>query len=36
VFVKGWPAGAVSDFINYLVSPEGQEIVKKEGFIPLY
>jgi len=36
VFVQGWPAGAVSDFINYLVSPEGQEIVKKEGFIPLY
>ena len=36
MFTDGWPTGAVSSFINYIVSKEGQEIVKKEGFIPLF
>ncbi|MCD6486407.1 MAG: PstS family phosphate ABC transporter substrate-binding protein [Syntrophobacterales bacterium] len=36
MFTNGWPKGAVSDFINFVVGPQGQEIVKKEGFVPLY
>jgi len=36
MFTQGWPTGAVSDFLNYILSPKGQEIVKKEGYIPLY
>ena len=36
MFTDGWPEGRVLDFINFVVSLEGQEIVKKEGFIPLY
>jgi len=36
MFTRGWPTGAVSDFMNYVLSPKGQEIVKKEGYIPLY
>ena len=36
MFTSGWPTGNVSDFINFMVSPEGQNIVKKEGFVPLY
>ena len=36
MFTDGWPKGAVSDFINFVVSPKGQEIVKREGFVPLY
>ena len=36
MFTNGWPSGNVMDFINYLVSPEGQDIVKKEGFVTIY
>jgi phosphate transport system substrate-binding protein len=36
MFTDGWPMGVVSDFINFVVSPQGQELVKKEGFVPLY
>ncbi|MEA3221882.1 MAG: phosphate ABC transporter substrate-binding protein [Thermodesulfobacteriota bacterium] len=36
MFTDGWPNGAVADFINFVVSPKGQVIVKKEGYIPLY
>lgn len=36
MFTNGWPEGTVSDFINFVVGPEGQEIVKKEGYVPLY
>ncbi len=36
MFTNGWPKGTVSDFINFVVGPQGQEIVKKEGFVPLY
>jgi len=36
MFTRGWPTGAVSDFMNYILSPKGQEIVKQEGYIPLY
>jgi len=36
MFTNGWPTGTVSSFINFIVSREGQEIVTKEGFIPLF
>ncbi len=36
MFTDGWPKGAVADFINFVVSPKGQVIVEKEGYIPLY
>jgi len=36
MFTSGWPTGIVSDFINFVVSKEGQELVKKEGYVPLF
>ncbi len=36
MFTKGWPVGIVSDYINFVLSKTGQDIVKKEGFVPLY
>lgn len=36
MFTDGWPTGMTSSFINFIVSKEGQEIVRKEGFIPLF
>jgi len=36
MFTKGWPEGTVSDFINFVLSKDGQDIVKKEGYVPLY
>ncbi len=36
MFTSGWPKGKVYSFINFVLSKEGQDIVKKEGYIPLY
>ena len=36
MFTNGWPRGTVSDFINFVVSTEGQALVRKEGFVPLF
>ncbi|MEA2040649.1 MAG: phosphate ABC transporter substrate-binding protein [Thermodesulfobacteriota bacterium] len=36
MFTDDWPKGRVLDFINFVLSPEGQEIAKKEGLIPIY
>jgi phosphate transport system substrate-binding protein len=33
MFTDGWPKGDVLDFINYVLSDEGQAIVEKSGFI---
>ena len=35
VFTKGWPTGDTLDFINYMLSDDGQKIVVKQGFVPL-
>jgi len=35
MFTNGQPKGAAADFIKFLLSPAGQKIVKKEGFVPL-
>ncbi len=36
MFTSGWPAGVVADFITFVVSKDGQELVRKEGFVPLF
>jgi len=36
MFTEGWPKGIVSDYINFVLSKDGQAIVKKEGYVPLY
>ncbi len=36
MITKNVPNGEVSKFINYGLSPKGQEIVRKVGFIPIY
>ena len=36
MFTNGWPTGVVSDFITFVVSRDGQDLVRKEGFVPLF
>lgn len=36
MFTNGWPEGEAMSFINFILSPDGQKIVKEEGFVPLY
>ncbi|MBN1302120.1 MAG: phosphate ABC transporter substrate-binding protein [Melioribacteraceae bacterium] len=35
-FTQRSPSGAVKNFIDWTLSPEGQKIIKKAGFIPLW
>jgi len=35
MYTNGTPAGETANFIKFLLSPAGQKIVKKEGFVPL-
>ncbi len=35
LFTNGWPEGDVARFIHFMLSPQGQKIVKEEGFVPL-
>ncbi len=36
MFTNGWPKGSTLDFINFILSVKGQEIVKDAGSIPLF
>lgn len=37
MFTRGWPAGEIAKFINYVMNPEfGQKAVEKSGYVPLY
>ena len=36
MFTDGWPEGLTSKFINFILSAEGQEIVKTQGYVPLH
>lgn len=35
VFTNGSPAGAVLEFIDFMMSPEGQKLAEEEGFVPV-
>ncbi len=35
IYTAGEPTGEVKAFIDWVLSPEGQKIVEKEGFVPL-
>ena len=35
MFTKGWPAGDVMKFMNFMLGDEGQKIVAATGFVPL-
>lgn len=35
MFTSGQPTGAAADFITFVVSKDGQALVRKEGFVPL-
>jgi phosphate transport system substrate-binding protein len=35
MITNGQPTGLVKDYINYILSPDGQKLVTKEGFVPL-
>jgi phosphate transport system substrate-binding protein len=35
-FTTQLPKGAVKEFVNWVLSPDGQRIVKQSGFIPLW
>jgi phosphate transport system substrate-binding protein len=35
MFTNGEPKGAMADYLNYVKGKDGQQIVKKEGFVPL-
>ena len=34
LLTKGAPAGAVKGFIDFVLSPEGQDLIRKDGLIP--
>ncbi len=34
-YVDGEPTGDIKTFIDFALSPAGQEIVKREGFVPV-
>ncbi len=35
MYTRGEPKGAVKEFIDFVLSPDGQKIVVEEGFVPL-
>jgi phosphate transport system substrate-binding protein len=35
MYTNGQPAGEVADFLKFVLSPAGQKLVAKEGFVPL-
>lgn len=36
MFTNGWPKGDTLSFLNYIVSPAGQALAQREGFVPIY
>jgi phosphate transport system substrate-binding protein len=34
-YTDGQPKGTVADYVKFVIGPEGQRIVKNEGFVPL-
>jgi len=35
MFTNGQPAGLAKDYLDFILSPEGQKIVESEGYVPL-
>lgn len=35
IYTAGEPTGELKEYIDWILSPEGQKIVEKEGFVPL-
>jgi phosphate transport system substrate-binding protein len=35
MYTNGKPSGLAKSFIDFVLSPEGQEIVNKQGFVPV-
>jgi phosphate transport system substrate-binding protein len=35
-FTTQLPKGAVKNFVNWVLSPQGQDVIKKSGYIPLW
>jgi len=35
MITKGQPAGLAKDYIDFILSPDGQKIVEEQGFVPL-
>jgi phosphate transport system substrate-binding protein len=35
MYTNGKPQGDTAAYINFVLSAEGQKLVKKEGFVPL-
>ncbi|MDI3547856.1 MAG: phosphate transport system substrate-binding protein [Halanaerobiales bacterium] len=36
MFTNGWPKGLTADFINFVLSAEGQKIAEEQGYVPLF
>lgn len=36
MFTDGWPEGITAEFINFILSNEGQELAKGQGYVPLH
>ena len=36
MFTNGWPTGDALSLLNYIVSPAGQALAQREGFVPIY
>jgi phosphate transport system substrate-binding protein len=36
MFTNGWPTGVTLDFINFVLSAEGQKIAAEQGYVPLF
>ena len=36
MFTTGWPKGETLNFINFVLSPNGQSLVRSSGYVPLY
>jgi ABC-type phosphate transport system substrate-binding protein len=35
MYTNGQPAGEVANFVKFILSPAGQQLVANEGFVPL-
>lgn len=36
IYTSGQPQGAVKDYLDWIMGPEGQAIVQEQGFVPLH